>query len=52
MKQKSLFTSLVALALFVTCVIACTGARVSTINSTGNSNNATPAATLSVDIAG
>jgi len=52
MKQKSWFTSLVALALFVTCVIACTGARVSTINSTGNSNNATPAATPSVDIAG
>lgn len=52
MKQKSWLSSLIALALFVTCVIACTSARVSTITSTGNNNSATPAATPAADIAG
>src|SRR5258705_5179507 len=52
MKQKSWLSSLIALAVFVTCVIACTGARVSTIKSSGNNNSATPAATPTVDLAG
>jgi hypothetical protein len=51
MKQKSWLSSLIALALFVTCVIACTSARVSTINSPSNSNSAQKSATPA-DIAG